>query len=167
MTRLSRASILLLLAILSCSPNVDAETLHSEVIVFAVAPVFESDEESRRIARLDLGCDPCQEIEDVEPDGTRAQYFLNPKAGVPLDGRVVDELGVESSKEGAVVFVRLNAEGQTLIRSLQETSDVFAANFVDGELIGLVPLRLLDSRYVIAIESDAASAERVRARIRR
>lgn len=161
MTNVTLRIFLVLSTISACSPAaMGLESLRTAVVVFRVFPVFDS-EGSRRVARSELGCDPCREITFEEPDGTDAQFFLNPDAGVRLDARLVTDVGLDSGDEGAIVFVNLTDQGRSAIESLASSRADFAANFVEDKLIGVVPLRMFESRYVIALPRDASAAEKI------
>lgn len=146
--------------LLLCSGTLASETLKAEVEVFRVFPVFES-EGSRRVARSELGCDPCEELTHRDHDGRESRYFLNPDAGVQLGSSAVANVGAESDEQGAVAFVTLTDQGRTLIESLIANKDDVAANLVDGEVISLVPLRMFGSRYVVAFAPTEAAAEEI------
>jgi hypothetical protein len=160
MTFLIRLVLLVLLLLQACFSEVRASgAIKAEIEVFRAFPVFDS-EGSRRLARSKLGCDPCTEVVD-ERDEDHSRYFLNPAAGIHLNANAIESVGVETSGQGAVVFVVLSEYGKSVIETLVITSGDFAANVVNGKVIGLVPLRLFESRYVVAFAPTQSAAEEI------
>jgi hypothetical protein len=48
-----------------------------------------------------------------------------------------------------------------MIASLAIAEDDFAANLVGGQVIGLVPLRMISTRYVIAFAPTGSAADAI------
>ena len=162
---LTRLLPIALILLASASSTLARDPLKVRITVFRVFPIFES-EGSRRVARSELGCDPCQEVIHEDLDGNDARYFLDPGAGVHLDGNVVDAVGVDSGEKGTVVVVTLTEQGKSLIESLATGKTDSAANFANGEVIDIVPLWMFGARYVVAFAPTPLAAEQILQRLR-
>jgi hypothetical protein len=153
--------LLLIVLMLMWAPfsevNASGDQRTAELVVFRVFPVIES-EGSRRVARSELKCDPCNEVID-DRDGSRTRYLLNPDAAIHLSADAIESAGVEAGAQGAVVFVVLTSHGKSMLESLIVSRTDVAADVVNGKIVGFGPLRLSESRYLVVMAASRADAE--------
>lgn len=155
----------LLLAFASCSLS-SAQEERAVFEVFRAIPVFES-EDSRRLARRKLGCDPCQEVSsrDGVSEGS-GQALIDPDAGVAISSDQILSVHQDRTEPGIIVYVRLREDAQESIRGLRASFQDRAATFVAGELITIGPIEMVDGNFVIALVQSPALAEEIASSLR-
>ena len=145
---------------LSCT-SYPAGTGGGELELYRAFPVFES-EGSRRIARIELGCDPCREISIRSGiDGSDQKYFIDAESALLIENDQIISAHQEVSTDDVVVYVRLREEAVEQIRSLKVTVEDSAAAFIRRKLVGVVPLEVYESHFAIAFMSDEQLAREI------
>ena len=136
--------------------------------MFRAFPVFES-EGSRRLARRELGCDPCREIstrDGLAPSSSNRTLFIDPDAGVTIHGEQILSIHQDRAESEIVVYVRLRDDAQKSVAALRGAVQDAAATYIAGKLVGVGPIEMADSNFAIALVESPALAEEIAASLR-
>ena len=136
----------------------------ASLMIHSAFVVDEGDDGFRRLARSKLGCDPCSEIVVRRADD-QITYLYDKDSGIEIVKTMVSGSRIDAVDESFVLGVTLDEEGRALVASSTESILERAANFVGGEFVDIVLLKIVGSYYMIGAFDTIDDARAVAAKL--
>lgn len=120
-----------------------------------------SSSDSRQWAQRELGCNPCEEVDSASASGGVRTYLMNREQVVGIALEEIRDVQVKEVDGEVLVFAEISTRAETQLKELSRSLFDDAASFVDGKFIGVVPMRVAASIFLVGTFGEKPEAEGV------